>query len=85
MQIARIKDSTRVLGQSQGYLGLPIRDILVENGTSQTLCPAMQTAWTPTPEELKKLISGANVHVTILGTQHPPIILEVGEPPEENA
>lgn len=29
MQIGRIKDATRVIGQRQGYMGLPLRDELI--------------------------------------------------------
>jgi hypothetical protein len=70
----RIKDATRVLGKSQGYLGLAVRDELYEDGTRQ-----MVTAWTPTPDELARLLAGASIYVHLLGVEHPPIRLEVGE------
>ena len=73
----RITGTTRVLGKSQGYLGLPVRDITYEDGSS-----AMQTAWIPSPKELEALNAGAPVLVTILGSAHPPINLETGEKPE---
>lgn len=41
----------------------------------------MTTAWIPDPAELDRLARGASVHVRIIGTAHPPIIVEVGEPP----
>jgi hypothetical protein len=50
--------------------------------TSSEGTPAMVTAWLPTPEELAALNAGAAVRVRILGTQHPPIMLSVGGPPE---
>lgn len=40
------------------------------------------TAWLPTPREIEAIVMGAPVHVRILGTQHPPIMVEVGEVPE---
>lgn len=76
MQIGRIEGTTRVLGKSQGYLGLPIRDEIT-NG-----CPMMTSAWLPTPNELAALIAGAAVHVCILGTEHPLIKVVVGSVPE---
>jgi hypothetical protein len=81
MEIARIKNATRVIGKSQGYLGLPIRDEIINEATNG-LSHSMTTAWIPTPKELEKLNQGASVHVTILGVNHPPMIVTVGEPPE---
>jgi len=43
----------------------------------------MVTAWLPTPKELEALNAGAPVHVRIIGIHHPPIMVEVGETPEE--
>lgn len=40
------------------------------------------TAWEPAPDELERLNKGAPVHLRILGTQHPPVMLMVGEVPE---
>ena len=42
----------------------------------------MTTAWLPTPDELVALLAGAPIHVRILGTAHPPIMVEVGAAPE---
>ena len=84
MQIGRIPNATRVIGKSQGYFGLPVRDEQINCSVNGEATPAMVTAWLPTPEELAALNAGAAVHVRILGTQHPPIMLEVGEPPEAN-
>lgn len=85
MQIARIDGATRVLGKTQGYLGLPVRDEVIECPTNGPGTPAMVTAWTPTPDEIARLAAGANVLVRILGTAHPPIMLDVGDPPEDLA
>lgn len=81
MIIGRIPGATRVLGKSQGYLGLPIRDELIEEGVNGAGTPCMVTAWEPTPEELERLARGAAVHVRILGSAHPPIMVDVGDPP----
>jgi hypothetical protein len=82
MQLGRIKDATRTIGKSQGYMGLPLRDELINCKVSGQGTPAMVTAWFPTPKELEDMNAGAPVHVKILGTVHPPIMVEVGEVPK---
>lgn len=82
MQIGRVRNATRVLGKSQGYLGLPLRDELTNCTVGGQGTPSMVTAWHPTPKELDALNAGAPVHVRIIGTAHPPIMVEVGEVPE---
>lgn len=82
MQIGRIKNATRVLGKSQGYLGLPVRDEMINCKVGGEGTPSMVTAWHPTPKELAALNAGAPVFVRIIGTAHPPIMVEVGEKPE---
>jgi hypothetical protein len=42
----------------------------------------MVTAWLPTPKEVEALNAGAPVHVRILGTAHPPIMVTTGDAPE---
>ncbi len=71
-----------MLGKSQGYLGLPIREESITCTVSGPETPAMTTAWLPIPEELAALVAGAPIHVRILGRAHPPIMVEVGAPPE---
>lgn len=82
MQIGRIKDATRVIGKAQGYMGLPLRDEPINCTVNGPDTPSMVTAWLPTPKELEALNKGAPVHVRILGTMHPPIMVTVGEVPE---
>lgn len=83
MMIARIKGATRVIGKSQGYLGLPLRDEPYPDTVSGFIAHSMVTAWTPTPAELEALNNGANIEVRILAAPdgHPPIIVGVGESP----
>lgn len=85
MQIGRIEGATRVIGKSQGYLGLPLRDESINCGVNGEVTPAMVTAWLPTPDELAALNAGAAVHVRILGNMHPPIMVDVGSPPALDA
>lgn len=81
MQIGWVFGATRVIGKSQGYLGLPVRDEVVTCKVGGDGTPVMVTAWHPTPAELAALNAGAPVHVRIVGTGHPPIMVEVGEVP----
>lgn len=84
MIIAHIEGATRICGKAQGYLGLPLRDELISDTVNGEGTPAMVTAWTPTPEELAALNSGASVHVRILGTTPPPMMVLVGPAPEQS-
>lgn len=77
MLINPLGSATRVLGEAQGYRGLPIRDEVGQHG------PQMVSSWQPTAEELRLLAAGAPIYLTVLGTAHPPVLLEVGLPPVE--
>lgn len=95
MEIGRIQGATRVLGKSQGYYGLPVKDeaknlgdlphMLHYTGSNQVdgdNVPTMQTVWFPSPDELARLQQGAGIHVSLVGIAHPPISVTVGEMPE---
>lgn len=82
MIIGHIQGSTRVIGKSQGYLGLPLRDVMIHDTVNGPQTPAMETAWLPTPDELARLAAGAPVILRILGTVHPPVMIDVGEVPK---
>ena len=81
MEIGRIW-WTRVLGKSQGYYGLPIRDEVHNDSVTGPGTPVMVTAWFPTPDELAALNAGAPIHLTVVGTGHPPVMMGVGDVPE---
>lgn len=83
MQIGHIKGTTRVLGKSQGYLGLPIRDQLMTDSVNGPNTPYMVTAWELTPGELQALNAGASIHLYVMGTVHPPVMMLVGTLPGE--
>lgn len=72
MIVVMIEGFTRVLGKSQGYFGLPLRDE-VQDGV-----PCMMTAWEPTPDELVAINAGAKIEISIMGKSHPPIFVGVG-------
>lgn len=94
MEIGRITGATRVLGKSQGYYGLPLRDeaknlgdlphmlLTLQNDTvTGPDTPTMVTAWLPNPDELAALAAGAPLYVSLVGTAHPPIMVSVGDAP----
>lgn len=82
MQIGRVLNATRILGKQQGYLSLPVRDEAMHCAVADALIPTMTTAWLPTPKELAAINAGAPIHVRIFGTEHPPMMVDVGEIPE---
>ncbi len=79
MQIGMIEGATRYLGKAQGYIGLPIRDGVVNSTVTGEGTPTMTSAWFPTLEELQALLHGAAIYVEIVGNSHPPIMVRVGE------
>ncbi|MEH6774890.1 MAG: hypothetical protein V7668_13270 [Cereibacter changlensis] len=81
MLIGMIEGVTRIIGKSQGYLGLPLRDEVIHCTVGGEGTPCMVTAWQPTPDELARLNAGASVHLRVNGSQHPPVMLDVGDPP----
>jgi hypothetical protein len=78
MQIGRIDGATRVLGEAQGFIGLPVRDETMLCAATGQEQPVMVTAWLPTPKEIEALVAGAAVHIHIYGLMHPPIMVDVG-------
>lgn len=85
MEVGCIDGATRIVGKSQGYRGLPIRDERLDCSVNGPNTPAMITAWVPTPEELAALNAGAAVHVRMLGMTPPPMYVFVGPVPDELA
>lgn len=81
MNIERIAGCTRMIGESQGYIGLPLRDeIVTDSATGATVCQ-MTSRWRPTPEELTALLNGGCVYLSVFGhpvkPSHPPVRLYV--------
>ncbi|PZQ86021.1 MAG: hypothetical protein DI549_00635 [Ancylobacter novellus] len=81
MIIKHIQGATRVLGKSQGYIGLPLRDELINCTVDGPSTPSMLTAWEPTPAEIARINAGAPVLLRVLGSAHPPVMIEVGDAP----
>ena len=82
MLIGRPEGATRVVGRSQGYLGLPILDKEIVDPVSGELFNVMTTSWIPTGKEIEAIVAGAPIHVHIFGSTHPPIYLDVGDVPK---
>jgi hypothetical protein len=81
MEIGRIRGCTRVIGKAQGYYGLPIRDIVINDTVTGPETPAMETAWFPSPDELAAMNAGAPIVLRVCGNGHPPVMLYTGEVP----
>jgi len=81
MQIGHIEGATRVLGKQQGYLGLPLRDVKINCGVGGENTPAMETAWIPMPHEIAAIVAGAPIILRIIGSSHPPVMVDVGAAP----
>jgi len=81
MEIGRIRGCTRVIGKAQGYYGLPIRDIVINDTVTGPETPAMETAWFPSPDELAAINAGAPIILRVCGNGHPPVMLYTGEVP----
>ena len=78
MKIGNIKGATRVLADKQPqYQRLPILD-----HTSPELGPHMVSQWEPDAEDKARIMMGAPIHLSILGTIHPPVLVFVGEVPK---
>jgi hypothetical protein len=79
MKSTTIVNATRTIGEAQGYLGLAIRDVLINEAVNGPETPCMVTEWEPSPEELQALNRGARIYIQILGRSHPPIMVDVGK------
>lgn len=81
MIVGRVKGATKVLGKSQGFLGLPVREDTLLIDTDGSTHKVLVTAWEPTPAEIEKIVQGAPIHLILWGEGHPPVMLEVGDVP----
>lgn len=81
MEIGRIQGCTRIIGRAQGYYGLPLRDIVIDDTVTGPNTPAMETAWLPTPDEIAAIAAGAPIILRVVGSGHPPVMIYTGEVP----
>lgn len=73
----RPENTTRVVGRSQGYVGLPVVDLASDDAVTGPGTPVMLTAWEPTPRELRDLSAGGMVVLQVVGRAHPPVHIGV--------
>lgn len=74
-----LEGATRTIGESQGYRGLPLRDVLTNCTVNGDGTPAMVSAWLPDEVERARIAAGEPIYLMVLGNQHPPVMLSVGE------
>ncbi len=79
MQIKKIKGFDMILGESQGYSGLPVRITKTFDPVSQRTVIQLETEWKPSTEELALLNQGKSIIVSLYSPVHPPIMLTVGD------
>lgn len=84
MKSQMIEGATRICGKGQGYLGLAIRDELINDPVNGPDTPQMVTSWEVFPDEIERLRAGAPVILSILGRTPPPLLIGVGEAPDEH-
>lgn len=72
-----IEGATRTIGESQGYIGLPLRDELRNCTVNGENTPVMVSQWTLTDDERELIHNGADIHLSVVGTFHPPVLLEI--------
>ena len=78
----RIKGYTREIAKSQPeYSTLCIRDVVMKTDHDVHI---MQSSWELTPGELALLNAGGYIILSIMGTVHPPVLLQVDPPSAED-
>lgn len=76
MQPAKIDGYTDVFRKPGDMSDEECGSLHVKRGCFNGL-DTLQSAWVPSPEELQKLNAGQPVILTIIGSGHPPVMLEV--------
>lgn len=79
MQIKHIAGFTRVIGEQQGYIGLPLRDITLNDSVTGPDTPAMESAWALDDAERSAIAAGGELILRVMGRGHPPVWLYVDE------
>lgn len=85
MDIIRIPGANLDLAEKQPeYNTLPVRagyvTVACNDGDVENV-PGMTSAWKPTRTELALLLDGGYITLSVLGTQHPPVMLNVEPDP----
>lgn len=77
MLVGYLPGFTRVEGE--GKAKLPIRDAMFLDGASSMFIPVVQTLWHPTGDDLRVLLAGGGIQITLLGMDHPMTSVEIVE------
>lgn len=80
MTPGKINGATRILGKPDSMTEEECSSLPVRDTWFQHLDPprrVMQSAWYPTRDELEKLKAGEPIIVSVFGSSHPAIALEV--------
>lgn len=77
MNSVPIEGQTRVIGESQGYIGLSLRDGTINDSVNGPCTPSMTSKWKLSDEDRAAIASGAHVYLEVLGTVHPPVLVYV--------
>ena len=87
MNIFPIPGANMNLAETQDeYMTLPVRaekiTVVVSGDGEVDDVPCMRSAWRPSREELALLLDGGYIELCVLGTTHPPVMLNVAPDPE---
>lgn len=72
---------TRTLGEDQGFRPLYVADLMIPMGADDRIQPMMATIWEISPVDLPLIAKGHGIQLTMYGTEHPPIKLQVTPEP----
>jgi hypothetical protein len=84
MIVKKIKGYDVILGESQGYQGLPVRVTVAFDPTVHCDVPTFTSQWTFSDEERLAIASGSDVFLMVQTQMHPPVNLVVGDPNPPN-
>jgi len=82
MEIKKIKGYTRILGEDQGYLALPIKDDFTTCAVNGDETSVMYSAWIPSKEEINNVMKGCPIILSVIGNSHPPVMISVSDKDE---
>ena len=79
MNPIKIEGCTRVMERPKGTLEEDCSDLEIADSHDPIWGNVMRSAWMPTEEERKALVSGAPVILQIVGKGHPVVAVFVGD------
>lgn len=84
MIVKRISGYDVILGEAQGYQGLPVRATNIFDPVAQVTVQLLTSQWSFTKEEREQIAAGEDIFVQLQAYVHPPIIVCVGDPNPAN-